>query len=249
VSKTLLLIDGDQYLYRACAACEKDVRWDEDNHVLTSNEQEVWDTVQGALKKVFDHFGVTEHVLAMGEGPYFRHKLDENYKSGRGRKPLAFYDIRERMREKYKVVTMAGIEADDIMGILSTKPNDLDKIIVCIDKDMKQVPGKLWNGVKFFNISEVEADHWHLYQTLIGDKSDGYAGCPGIGPKKAEAILQGWPSSGLEAWKPVVEAYEKAGLTADDALKQARLARVLRWSDWDSQKKEPILWKPKPWKP
>jgi DNA polymerase-1 len=253
VSRQLLLIDGDQYLYRACAACEKDVRWDDENHVLTSNEQEVWDTVQGALKKVFDHFGHTEHVLAMGEAPYFRHKLDLAYKGGRGRKPLCFYDIRDRMKEKYKVVTMPGIEADDILGILATKPNDVDKIIVCKDKDLKQVPGKLWDGFKFFNITEEQADYHHLYQTLVGDKSDGYSGCPGIGPKKAEQVLYQPDDerAGVKKaeqrksrWERVVAAYEKAGLTADDALLQARLARILRWDDWDSKKKEPILWSP-----
>lgn len=255
-NKTLLLIDGDQYLYRACAACEKDVRWDDENHVLVSNELEVWDTVQGALKKVFDHFGVTDHVLAMGDGPYFRHKLDPSYKGGRPRKPLCFYDVRERMREKYEIVTMPGIEADDILGILATKPNDVDKIIVCKDKDLKGVPGKLWDGLKFFNITEADADYHHFYQTLVGDTSDGYKGCPGVGPKKAEVLLNTVPPgadpdstydvpvSNAYRWRAVVDAFLKAGLKEEDALRNARLARILRWSDWDSKKKEPILWTP-----
>jgi DNA polymerase-1 len=239
MAKQLLLIDGDQYLYRSCAACEKDVRWDEENHALVANEQEVWDTVQGALKKVFDHFGTSEHVMAMGEGPYFRHAIDPNYKGGRTRKPLCFYDVRERMMAQYHIVTMKGIEADDVLGILATKPNDFDKIIVCKDKDLKQIPGKLWDGYKFSRITERQADYWHLYQTLVGDTSDGYKGCPGMGPKKAEKLLAEAPS-----WAPVVKAFTDAKLTADDALKQARLARILRWDDWDKEKKEPILWTP-----
>ena len=39
-------------------------------------------------------------------------------------------------------------------------------------------------------------------------------------------------------------AYIKAGYTRDDALEQARLARILRWTDWDEKKGEPILWTP-----
>src|SRR6187455_1246070 len=199
MSEQLLLIDGDQYLYRSCAACEKDVRWDDENHVLTANETEVWDTLQGALKNVFDHFGIREHIMAMGEGPYFRHSLYPDYKAGRSRKPLCFWDIRKRMMDTYKVVTMPGIEADDVLGILATKPNKYDKIIVCIDKDMKQIPGKLWNGREFKNISETDADYFHLYQTLTGDTSDGYKGCPGIGPKKADTILNAVPpNEGLD---------------------------------------------------
>ena len=47
-------------------------------------------------------------------------------------------------------------------------------------------------------------------------------------------------------WDAVVEAFTfKAGLTEADALKQARLARILRWSDWNSETKTPILWSPK----
>jgi DNA polymerase-1 len=42
----------------------------------------------------------------------------------------------------------------------------------------------------------------------------------------------------------VVSLYAKAGLTEADALRQARLARILRWTDWDNKKKEPILWTP-----
>ena len=45
-------------------------------------------------------------------------------------------------------------------------------------------------------------------------------------------------------WGIVSAAYDKAGLTEADALQQARLVRILRWSDWDSEKKVPILWCP-----
>ena len=41
-----------------------------------------------------------------------------------------------------------------------------------------------------------------------------------------------------------MEAFEKKGLTEDDALLQARVARILRASDYDFKKKEPIMWTP-----
>ena len=237
MSKTVLLIDGDQYLYRACAACESETRWDDENHVLASNAQEAWDTVQGSLKKVFDHFGTKEHVLAFGKGENFRKKVDPSYKMNRAgqRKPLCFAEVKQWMLDAYNVVSFDGLEADDVMGILSTKPaaqQAYDRIIVANDKDMKTIPGKLWDGWKFSVITEAQADYWHLYQTLVGDSADGYKGCPGVGPKKATALLD--PPFKPELlqevrvaalWPVVVEAYVKAGLTADDALRQARLAR------------------------
>jgi DNA polymerase-1 len=80
-----------------------------------------------------------------------------------------------------------------------------------------------------------------MFQTLVGDTSDGYKGCPGVGKVKAEKLLAG---NDKLYWEIVRATFEKAGLTEQDALTQARLARILRFSDWDNEKKEPILWSP-----
>lgn len=252
-----LLVDGDQYIHKTCAAGEHDTRWDEDNHVLWANEEEVWDTLQASIGDLQERFGASSDiVVCLGQAPYFRHDLFPAYKPGRGRKPLAFADIRRRVQETYKCVEFAGLEADDVMGILATRPGN-DAIIVARDKDMNGVgPAKVWDGSKFMNISEAEADYFHLYQTLTGDTTDGYKGCPGVGPVKATSLLtsprapgdtkekgEHWEEEGL-LWPRVVHAFKKAGLTEDDALLQARLARILRWSDWDSKNKVPILWTP-----
>jgi len=46
-------------------------------------------------------------------------------------------------------------------------------------------------------------------------------------------------------WSLVENHYLKKGLTKEDALLQARLARILRWSDWDEEKSIIKLWEPK----
>ena len=38
--------------------------------------------------------------------------------------------------------------------------------------------------------------------------------------------------------------YKRAKLDEEEAITQARLARILRASDWDSENKKPILWQP-----
>lgn len=242
-----LLVDGDQYIHKTCAATERDVKFDEENHVLWSNEEEAWDTLQASLAELQAHFGTTDVIVCLGGGPYFRHALFPAYKPGRGRKPLCVPDIRNRVRDEYKTVEFAGLEADDVMGILATRPGN-DAIIVARDKDMNGVPAKIWDGAHFQNITEEQANYFHLFQTLTGDTTDGYKGCPGVGPVKATQILmiKGADRGTVEyeRWENVVKAFEKAGLTEDDALLQARLARILRWSDWDSKKKAPILWTP-----
>jgi DNA polymerase-1 len=117
---------------------------------------------------------------------------------------------------------------------------------------MKTLPAKVWNGKALVGYTDQEADYWHMLQTLTGDAVDGYKGCPGIGPVGAEKLLNGpavegeatYDSGDPVLWPRVVAAYEKKKLTEEDALRNARLARILRWDDWDRKKKEPILWSP-----
>ena len=90
---------------------------------------------------------------------------------------------------------------------------------------------------ELLEISEADADRYFLTQVLTGDITDSYKGVPGIGPKKAEAILGPRPH-----WGAVEKAYIDAGLTRDDAITQARLARILRWTDWAEG--GPKLWTP-----
>lgn len=246
MTDTVLLIDGDQYLHRCCAATERDIKWDDENHVLASNEVEAWDTLSGALRDLTDHFNTKEAVVCLSEydTPGFRLSVDPTYKAHRvTRKPLCYWDIRDKMKETYKCVSFPGLEADDVMGILATKPGRTDRIIISRDKDMKTIPGTLWTGREFKKITREEADYFHLYQTLIGDASDGYKGCPGVGPVKAEKLLKAEHDD--TPWHMVVGAFLAAGLTEADALRQARLARILRWEDWDSRKKEVRLWEPR----
>ncbi len=245
-TKPRLLIDGDQFLFKATVALEREVQWDDQNHVLYSNANECWINLNGMLQRIFERFDTTDHVLCFsGALPYFRHDLFPEYKPGRSRKPLCYARMRQMVEKDFNVLTMDGLEADDIMGILATKPEGFPqthKIIVSQDKDMKSIPGTLWDGVDLISVTEEEADLFHLTQTLTGDKTDGYSGCPGVGPVKADSILHA--NAGPPRWKRVVATYEKAGLTEADALLQARLARILRWSDWDSERKKPILWTP-----
>jgi DNA polymerase I len=253
VTAPLLLIDGDQFLFKATAAVEEEIRWDEQNHVLYSNVEKAWTNLQGMIKRIHERFETTQHAICFSTYPGFRSKIDATYKATRSpRKPLCYAELRGRMEDTFTCVSMPALEADDVMGILATKPGKTRRIIVSQDKDMKTIPGELWDGKDHLTISEVDADRWHLYQTLTGDTVDEYKGCPGMGPKKAEKLLQDAIDayahvSGSVAhccWPGIVAAFVKAGLTGADALTQARLARILRWTDWDSTKKEPILWSP-----
>ncbi len=133
---------------------------------------------------------------------------------------------------------MKELEADDAMGIYATAhPGN---VIVSPDKDMKQIPGKLYNLEDNWVITEEEGAKWHMIQTLAGDQTDGYSGVPGIGVKRAETLFD---KEGY-SWQTVIKAFEDKGLTEKDALLNARLARILTLDDYDTKRQEPILWTP-----
>tara|TARA_Y100001963_G_C6497208_1_gene316197 strand:- start:140 stop:595 length:456 start_codon:yes stop_codon:yes gene_type:complete len=134
---------------------------------------------------------------------------------------------------------MPTLEADDAMGIYATKhPGN---IICSPDKDMRQIPGKLYNMDEVSVIDYLDGPKWHAIQTLSGDQTDGYSGVPGIGVKRATTLFEDKGYS----WKTIVDAFKEKGLTEEDALVNARLARILTVDDYDFTKKKPIPWTPK----
>lgn len=252
MARKLLLIDGDQFVFTAAVAIEQETRWDDSNHVLYASPELAWVNFESMLKRIFERFETDDHVLTFSSPDNFRYSVDPTYKSSRKgtRKPMCYTIIREMCDEHYSTLVMPGLEADDIMGILATKPGTSERIIVSQDKDMKTIPSTIWNGKDVLQVSEEEADYNHLYQTLIGDATDSVKGCPGVGPVKAEKLLAKIEGVHTDTgqnqyrWLKVLAAYEKAGLSEEVALQQARLVRILRWSDWDAVNKKPILWTP-----
>ena len=73
----------------------------------------------------------------------------------------------------------------------------------------------------------------------MGDATDGYKGCVGCGPKRADQILDKVKDKNY--WPAVVEAYKEAEMTEDDALRNLRLAKILQADGWDPVNQVPIL--------
>jgi DNA polymerase-1 len=241
-----LLIDADMLLYKAAAACEREVLWDDVNHVLSSNRNEAWDAVERQLATYRNACGQGQMYFALS-GPgdsNFRRAIFPEYKAGRSRKPLCYGYIMEKLEDEYPCKRVETIEADDLLGIWATGGNLPGSIIISADKDLKTIPGRVYRDEEILKVSEFNADKFWMTQTLMGDVTDGYKGLPGCGAKGAEKVLEGKETL-EDMWQAVLQAYTAKGLTYDDALLQARLARILRSDDWDTKKKEVILWEPK----
>lgn len=239
-----LLIDADILVIRTCAASETETDWGDDQWTLTSDIKSVKATILAAIENMKKDLDADDAVLCLSMGTTFRHEIYDAYKAGRSRKPIGTGEVKRWLIEDHGAKLKPGIEADDTLGILATHPRLIkgEKIIVSADKDLLTIPGQVYRGGELIDVSEEQADFYWMTQTLTGDVTDGYPGCPAIGPVKANKILT--EDNGLTLWEKVVSTYEKAGMTADDALLQARLARILRWTDYDFKKKEVKLWQP-----
>ncbi len=103
-----------------------------------------------------------------------------------------------------------GQEADDAIGIRAYEMEDVeDYIIMSIDKDLDMIRGWHYNFIKNtkYLINDQEAIKHFYTQILTGDRVDNIVGLKGVGPKKAEKILQDCVTE-ADMYKAVLEAYD-----------------------------------------
>lgn len=240
-----LLIDADITAYQACASAEVEIEWSEDIWTLFTNLAEAKDTFNGLVNKIKQDTKLDDYLLCFSDSANFRKEIYPDYKGNRkGRKPVGYSALKQWAMESHPSFSKPKLEADDCLGILATKYQG-KCLIVSMDKDLLSIPGKIYKTkpdgtAEYFTIDEKEADLNFLTQALTGDVTDNYKGCPGIGPKRAEALFKKHGA----VWKTVEDAYLAAGLTKEDALLNARMARILRVSDYNFDKQEVILWSP-----
>ena len=237
-----LLIDADYIVYKSCAAAETEIDFGDDVILVTSNFSDALSATRRELTKIRDKFGsLSPLILFFSDTKNFRKKIMPEYKGHRNRKkPCGYKRIINQLKTEFEVIIMPELEADDAMGIYATQ--NPGNMVVSPDKDMKQIPGKLYNLDENFTITKEEGAAWHLTQCLSGDQTDGYGGVPGIGVKRAETLFN---KEGY-SWKTVVKAFKDKDMTEQDALTNARLARILTVDDYDFTKNRPILWTPSP---
>lgn len=238
-----LLIDADFIVYKSCASNETEVDYGDDVIVVTSNFKGVMDTIEYEISKITNATGQFDNlILFFSDSINFRKSIDPEYKGHRNRKkPCGYKRAINQLHEKYPVVRIPCLEADDAIGIYSSRYDDA--LICSPDKDMRQIPGRLYDLTNdVITVTKEEGDRWHLIQTLAGDQTDGYAGVPGIGMKRAETILD---SKGA-TWQTVVDSYAAKDLDESVALRNARLAKILQANDYDFSTQQPRLWTPSP---
>lgn len=240
----MLLIDADYTAYKCAQANEDAIDFGDDVIVAQSNFSEVIKMFEREIKKLTTDMMDDEVILYFSSPQNFRKKIYPDYKGHRNRrKPLGYKRLVNWCEQNYSTVTRRGLEADDSLGIDATRPHSESCIVCSPDKDMRQIPGAYWDMKgEVEEITKEEGDRWHLIQSLAGDPTDGYPGCPGIGVKRAADLIDKHDFP----WEAVCQAYREKGLSDDDALLNARLAKILQYENYDGRLGIPILWTPAP---
>ena len=199
--KTLLLVDGSSYLYRAFHAMpDLRVTPGDPHSPATGAIRGMVNMMQKLRKDVRADYAV---CVFDAKGPTFRDALYPAYKAQRSAMPDDLRSQVEPIHEVvellgWKVLSVPGVEADDVIGTLAgmASRQQIEVIISSGDKDLSQLVDERVTVIDTMNdrrrdLAGVEAEFGVPprlmvdYQTLVGDTVDNVPGVPKVGPKTA----------------------------------------------------------------
>lgn len=204
--KTVLLIDGSSFLYRAYYSLKP----------LHTIEGKPVQAVYGfcrMIKKIIDTFN-PHHVALVwdSKGKTTRHELYPEYKATRQAAPSDLFDQKEYIIQFADLIGMRqigklGLEADDIMYSLGKEAVErgYTAMVITLDKDMGQMLGDkvvifdpfnyvIINKEKFEEKQGFPVAKLPFYFALLGDSSDNIPGVRGIGKKGALDLVNQFDS-------------------------------------------------------
>ncbi|MCL1891074.1 MAG: DNA polymerase I [Coriobacteriia bacterium] len=207
-TKTIAVIDGNSLLHRAFHAVPP---------TMTAPDGRHTNACFGFLSMLFklvDDFALDGIVCAFDAGiPAFRFDAIEKYKAQR---PPTADELKEQfpiIKELLvalgiPVVEEAGWEGDDILGTVAARAEErggIRTLLVTGDKDALQLASEhthiittkkgisdvmVYDPAAVVERFGVEPNRVPDFLGLMGDSSDNIPGVPGVGPKKATALLQ-----------------------------------------------------------
>ena len=205
-TKKLLLLDAYALIFRAFYAMIRSPRVTSTG-IDTSAIFGFVNTLQDLLKRE-----QPSHIAVCFDPPggkTFRHESYEPYKANREKTPegiLVAVPYIKRILQAYRIpiFEIEGYEADDVIGTLSheAEQQGFFTYMVTADKDFGQL---VTPNIKIFNpgkneilgVDEINAKYGiqspkQLIDILglMGDTADNIPGCPGVGPKTAEKLIQ-----------------------------------------------------------
>ena len=204
--KTIYLIDGTAYIYRAYHA----IRSLTNSRGLPTNA--VFGFTRMLIKLMEDRSPEYVGMFFDAKGPTFRHERYKEYKANRPPMPedMAMQiPYIKKVTEAFNlpIFELQGYEADDLIGTLARKAEKegLNVVMVTGDKDFMQLvtdKAAIWDPMKENTIDQksirenfgIEPHQMIDVQGLSGDTADNIPGVPGIGQKTALDLVKTYNS-------------------------------------------------------
>ena len=206
--KSLVLLDGSSYLYRAYFATARSGLKSPDGQPTGAIF-----AIINMIKKLRKDFPSELFAIVFdAKGKTFRHEMYTEYKANRPPMPD---ELRSQVdfvhqiikAQGYPVLSIEGVEADDVIGTLATKAADQDLSVTIStgDKDLAQLVSAniqivdtmkdvIYDKNGVFDKFGVYPEQIIDYLTLVGDSSDNIPGVPKVGPKTAVKWLETYQS-------------------------------------------------------
>lgn len=231
--KTLLLVDGSSYLYRAFHALPD----------LRNQDNESTGAIHGVLNMLRrlrkDYQADYSACVFDAKGKTFRNDLFAEYKANRAAMPQDLVSQIEPLHAciralGWPILMIDGVEADDVIGTLAKQSAEADYrcIISTGDKDIAQLvndqvtlvntmSGEILDKTGVAEKFGVPPERMLDYLMLVGDTSDNVPGVEKVGPKTAVKWLTQYGS--LD--NIVAQANEIKGVVGEN------LRRAIGWFD------------------
>lgn len=231
--KTLLLVDGSSYLYRAFHALPD----------LRNQDNEPTGAIHGVLNMLRrlrkDYQADYSACVFDAKGKTFRNDLFAEYKANRAAMPQDLVSQIEPLHAciralGWPILMIDGVEADDVIGTLAKQSAEADYrcIISTGDKDIAQLvndqvtlvntmSGEILDKTGVAEKFGVPPERMLDYLMLVGDTSDNVPGVEKVGPKTAVKWLTQYGS--LD--NIVAQANEIKGVVGEN------LRRAIGWFD------------------
>jgi 5'-3' exonuclease len=226
---TTVILDGDLLAYKAACFVDK----------------EGLDEMESRLEfdiKYWTPAECTRRYLAFSDKREnnYRREFWPKYKAPRENKesPASLPRVLDYLKQHHEYLAEPKLEADDIIGLAMSSGKAIG---VSLDKDLKSVPGWLWNPEKTgfpVLITQDDADYWFCKQWIMGDSTDYIPGLYKYGPKTADKFLGKCEVPAI--YQDIVDLYlevsnkpikYKVGSTSYDGTREDHLKQVYEWSD------------------
>jgi DNA polymerase-1 len=205
--KTVFLIDGSSFLYRAYYGVRP-------LHTAKGIPVQAVYSFARMIRKLIDTFHPQQIAIVWdSRGKTTRHEMFENYKATRQAPPSDIFEQKKYIVEfadaiGMKQIAQQGIEADDIIYSIAQEQKALGNAVVMItsDKDMGQAieddrvvlfdPWKdvILNQKLFEEKMGLPVAKLPFYFSILGDTSDNIPGVKGIGDKGALELVNRFAS-------------------------------------------------------